>query len=575
MLFSLGPREIGMTISSPPLESIPAAPEKDRSLLWRQVAPVALLFLAACWVFFSRLGAHPLFNPDEALYAEPAREMLEVGEYLTTLLNYDVRFTKPPLTIWAMALFYKAFGVNEFAARFLGAACGAVLVAASQCFVARYAGIRAGFLAGLSLLVAPLFVGTGRMAITDMPLSLFIAGAMMCFYRGYVDGSHFLRWLAYILVGLAVMTKGPVAVVLPVMILLAFHLLAGDLRQALRYYRPLSGALVVGAIALPWFVAEIAVTRGAYFQEFIVRENFQRYTSVVDSHKGGWWYHLAAMFGGFFPFSVFLPQALRRAVCPYGALTGVGLKRLLSRYRNLQREESLLLYCAVWAAVTLVFFSASVSKLLPYTVPAFPAIAALVGLELDYICRCRSIRRLAVPLALLAIIYGGAAVIGPHFLNKLRNAPADLFAILSAFVAFQGLNSAACVLLAVLRRPAAAIFVFGVLTLSSSAFFGARALDALARQWEAPLPAMAEYASLSGLPLIVFDMRKPGIPFYARRKVIQPGGETPLIEELSRHERAYVLTKAKRRGYFASMPGARIVRVDGAFILVAWSRPAH
>src|SRR3990167_3783961 len=70
-------------------------PERACSAAWAQVVPVSVVFLAACAVFFAQLGAFPLFNPDESLYAEPAREMLDTGEYITTLLNYDVRFTKP------------------------------------------------------------------------------------------------------------------------------------------------------------------------------------------------------------------------------------------------------------------------------------------------------------------------------------------------------------------------------------------------------------------------------------------------------------------------------------------------
>ena len=79
--------------------------------------PAVGLSLFAAVIFFYHLGNFPLFNPDEGLYAEPAREMLDTGDYITTTLNYVVRFTKPPLIIWAMALAYKLFGINEFAAR--------------------------------------------------------------------------------------------------------------------------------------------------------------------------------------------------------------------------------------------------------------------------------------------------------------------------------------------------------------------------------------------------------------------------------------------------------------------------
>lgn len=108
------------------------------------LATVLVVFASACLLIFYKLGAFPLFNPDEALYAEPAREMLETGEYITTFLNYAVRFTKPPLVIWAMAAGYHLFGVTEFAARYFGAACGAILVAATYLFTRAQIAITAG-----------------------------------------------------------------------------------------------------------------------------------------------------------------------------------------------------------------------------------------------------------------------------------------------------------------------------------------------------------------------------------------------------------------------------------------------
>src|SRR5271156_2567194 len=79
---------------------------------WLDMGLITAIALLSALTFFSHLGNLPLFNPDEGLYAEPAREMLDTGQYITTLLNYAVRFTKPPLVIWAMALSYKIFGIN-------------------------------------------------------------------------------------------------------------------------------------------------------------------------------------------------------------------------------------------------------------------------------------------------------------------------------------------------------------------------------------------------------------------------------------------------------------------------------
>ncbi len=111
-----------MTRPMPLLTIKPPAPI-GAALIRSGWSGLVLVMSTSCMVFFNGLGKYPLFNPDEALYAEPAREMLVTGEYITTLLNYVVRYTKPPLVIWAMAGSYKIFGVNEFAARFFGVAC--------------------------------------------------------------------------------------------------------------------------------------------------------------------------------------------------------------------------------------------------------------------------------------------------------------------------------------------------------------------------------------------------------------------------------------------------------------------
>src|SRR5262249_34933435 len=131
----------------------------------KQAAPLLLVVLCSCLMFFADLGKYPLFNPDEPLYAEPAREMLYTGEYVTTLLTYAVRFTKPPLCIWAMAGCYKLFGATEFAARFPGALCGVLLVVATYLFAQRYLNRGCALIAAFSLITAPLFVGTTREAI--------------------------------------------------------------------------------------------------------------------------------------------------------------------------------------------------------------------------------------------------------------------------------------------------------------------------------------------------------------------------------------------------------------------------
>jgi 4-amino-4-deoxy-L-arabinose transferase-like glycosyltransferase len=527
----------------------------------RKLITFAAIFMLACWVFFSALGSFPLFNPDEALYAEPAREMLETHDYLTTTFNYAVRFTKPPLCIWAMALTYQVLGVNEFAARFFGAACGAILTAVTYGFLSRYVSNTAAIIGALTLLMSPLFVATGREAITDMPLSLFIAGAMFSFYRGFREKQMPFVWLGYVLVGLSVMTKGPVGLVLPAAVLFVYHAVQRNLIQAFKTYKPLIGAVIVGAISLPWFITEIVATNGAYFREFILRENVQRYTSVVDKHKGGWYYHAVAMFGGFLPWTVFLPQSIVA----------------LFKKKDTNEVRDLGIFALCFAGVTLVFFSASVSKLIPYTVPAFPALAVLVAIEIDRIINARSPIRLLIPFSLLAIAFGGASLAAEPIFAKIRRVPAGMFTVFSGYLNFQSIVMLISVALAAFKKPQMALACFTVFSIACSAFFGYNALQLLSEQWEGPVPGLSRFAGESGDPIFVYQARIPSVPFYAHRATIlspnQEGITTTVEKELPNFPRACIIAKAgDGKKLLETTPGCKLLRQEGNYMLIQWIR---
>lgn len=539
-------------------------------------------------MLFAQLGSHPLFNPDEGLYAEPAREMLETGEYITTYLNYVVRFTKPPLVIWAMAGCFQIFGVNEFAARFFGGACGLVLVAATYWFAQRYFNWKTAALACIALVTAPLFIGTAREAITDMPLALFIGGALMAFFHAYhgrfIDDSTpeqvpksapwaGLKWLGYVLIGLAVMTKGPVGLVLPVGILAVYHILRSDIVRALRFYNPLPGLLIVAAIAVPWFALEIYITNGAYYHEFLVRENFQRFTAVVD-HKYPWWYHIVAVMGGFLPWSLFIPQALHRAVKSTFKQSHAEsfANQIFDGWRKLgllNQQQAAMLFCLCWFVLTVCFFSISVSKLLPYTVPAFPALAMLIGYELSASTTSR--KRLLIPFAFLTALFACAEFIVPIAVNRLRDAPAELVHIIQSMISAELFGCVVVLLLLVWKKPTWAIGFFAGMTVLTSGYFGSKVLDVMAEGWEGPIPVFSRYAAISSLPIFVHDMRKPGVPFYTQRKVFHPVNAIELEYLLSQHGEAYILTRSRQRDYFQSKPGFKVLSERGKFMLVKYT----
>ncbi len=561
---------------------------RSRFLVFCIVAAIASLFL------FAMLDSVPLFNPDEGLYAEPAREMLDTGEYVTTLLNYAVRFTKPPLVIWAMVLGYKLFGVSEFGARFFIAASAFVLVMSVYVFSEKYLGFRAALISALVLLTSPLFVGVARETITDMPLSLFIAGSLMAFFFAFREKSEIAKWTGFVLVALAIMTKGPVGLILPVAILAAFYFLTGQVRSALRFFNLPLGLLVVALIALPWFMIEISITKGAYFNEFIMRENFARFTSVIDAHKGPPWYHIAVVLGGLFPWSLVLVGTICRGAKylltswqeQFNSDKSVfnSLVRLKAQFENMAADKQVILLSSITGMVTVAFFSASVSKLLPYTLPAFPAFAMLIACEIDRTFAQNKRKPLLIILGMLLAIYVLAGTIAPFALQKLRDAPADLPNTIGTY----GLVMAFFVLIALVFAPRIdqtknqlknssyiSLAILGAALFAVNGYFGFKLLPQVSKAFEGDVPDYAHFASLSGEPILVHDLRKPGITFYSKRAVLLPADLDAVHELLASRNVAYILTRTRDLKDLPSEDGFKVVAADDRFALLHWRKSGN
>lgn len=589
--------------------------KRDNTRSKREIFGLLAVIAVACAVLFTALGDHPLFNPDEGYYAEPSREMLETGNWLTTTLNYAVRYTKPPLYYWASAGAMAVFGPTEFAARFWSAACAVILIAATYCLVNRFVGFRAALIASVVLVTSPLFIAVGRHALSDMPLSLLIAGGLFCFFRAYAQRKPRFIWFGYTLFALAVLAKGPVGIALPVLVLFAYHLLRRNLKDALVFYKPHLGALLVAAIALPWFIAETIATKGEYVACFIFMENLQRFTKVVSSHKGPWWYHFAVVGGGLLPWTLFLLQGLQRALKPQAA-PDAAAPSLLNTYRSLTPRQDLLLFAACFAVVTIFFFSASVSKLVSYTVPCFPALAILVAAELDALLSADAAafrKRFLLPLLLLGAALAITAGVAPFVLEHVRRAPPNIYPIIAGYAVLQLIGVAAAVGLAhFARRRTAGLVAFASVTLMSLAIFGFQITHLVSDRWEGGMPELAKIAAASGEPIFAYRTRLPTLPFYTHRAaVLSPAQEKPIkgtnrftgvmgnnvppqlpwlgkpelkpelnyLAEASvdgqivRYKTAYVIARTDELAHFQGVAGYTKVKEAGTFMLLHWKNP--
>lgn len=324
-----------------------------------------LLLLAAVFgiAFFIHLGRAPLMVPDEARYAEIPREMLESGDFVTPRLNYVLYFEKPPIYYWLNALSFRIMGETEFAARFFSALLGLGGVLLTYGIGRAAWGRREGLLSALVLGTSLGYLVQGRLAITDMTLTFFMTGALGLFLAATVAGEPrkaLLYHLAYASAALAVLTKGPVGALLPACIA-ALYIVLGRRWGLLREMRPVTGLALFALIVAPWFLLVSARNPG-FARFFFYNQHLERFFTHELKREEPLLYFVPVLICGMFPWSCFFPSAVARAWRerrPGGPDPGT--------------------FMLLWAAVVLVFFTLSESKLAPYILPMFPAAALLAG----------------------------------------------------------------------------------------------------------------------------------------------------------------------------------------------------
>ncbi|MEW6386295.1 MAG: glycosyltransferase family 39 protein [Thermodesulfobacteriota bacterium] len=314
-----------------------------------------LLALAGLGLFFFRLGTPGLMDPDEGRYAEIAREMWVLRDWLIPHLNFLPYLEKPPLVYWLTALSFGAWGCTEWAARLpvalsaLGGIFGAYWLGRA------FWGAGPGLVSALILTTSLGYVVLGRVLTLDMTLALFLnLGIGLGYLALSRERRELLPW-AYLALALAVLSKGPVALVLAGLIWGVWALIA---RRPL--IRPLwhpGGLLLLALVSLPWFVW-VAWQYPDFLRFFVWEQHFGRFLTASFHHQQPVYYYLPVLFGLLLPWGWLLPWALG------------------SRRPDPQGDR---LFLWVWAGVILLFFSLSRGKLAPYILPALLPLALLLG----------------------------------------------------------------------------------------------------------------------------------------------------------------------------------------------------
>ena len=322
-------------------------------------ALAALLALATLAIYLHGAAGFALADPDESRYAELAREMLERGDWLTPHLNYTKYFEKPPLVYWATALSFAAFGQSDLAARLPSLLAGLATLLLTAALARRLYGGATALLACAMLAGGPLFGFLSIVLTLDMSLTLFMTAAMFAVWRAWSGGGD-RRWVrtAYAATALAILVKGPVAAVLVGGATALFLLSHGGWR-ALRPWFDWRGLALASLIALPWFLLVGWVNPG-FWDFFILDQHLHRYTDSKE-HGEPIWFFAPVVLAALAPWTfalAFDPALLRGRLDPRAWAPATR-------------------FLFLWAAVILVFFSLSISKLATYALPALPPLAIL------------------------------------------------------------------------------------------------------------------------------------------------------------------------------------------------------
>ena len=495
-----------------------AAVNASRRMLW--VAGLAALILLL-W----RTMAVPLIDPDETRYARTSHEMLEAGELVVPTFEGRPRLVKPPLFHWLQMYSFRMLGESRFTARLPSvlATLGSLWLLA---WVARRRfGDEGAAWAAVFFVTMPLVVIIGRLGILDALLSLHVLAVIAVDiaepketggYRGMAIGA---------LLGLGFLAKGPIGIILPLLMILAGRSASG--RNVIPGRSAALGCLSVFVVVVgPWSLAFLGRIGGGSSWAVIREEVLARFFQGTE-HIEGPSFFFKVMAVGFFPWVVPLIAAIVRC---------------FNRRRDPAARTAVYASAALFAS--LVFLSLGQGKLPTYILPLAPLVALLTTWELGQELRAPRERTfvplvLAVSLGVFSLILMAASAVWDE-----PSVPTT--ALAGALIFLVGCGVA---LLGVLRRRPRV--VFGTAAISSFLFMlvimQVMYPGMMTRRSILPLIEKAPVMASLERPLVLVGMERPGIAWYLDR-VPEKISREALAERVDRGDRPLILIDQRDEG---------------------------
>jgi len=516
-----------------------------------------LILFIGLIIFIWQLGSTGLIDETPPLFAAASRAMVETGNWLTPQVNGLPRFDKPPLVYWLMGIGFSIPGnhfwdpLGTWAARLPSALSMILLMLVLGDTMMRYPqeenlfNRRTAILAALTFALSPLVIIWGRVAVSDALLCSTLGISLLLKWRRYANPEEEVWWLSWLVLALAVLTKGPVAIVLSGLTICFFALFQSDFYKILKILRVIPGLCIVFIISFPWYLLELLIEGKPFLDSFFGYHNLQRFTSVVNSHGESWWFFLIVLSIASLPFTPFLLISIWSNFCNI-----YKLKRRIIK----QPDKSLFEFSFFWLISVFIFFTISATKLPSYWLPATPAASILISFSLTNHLKDQFLKSLAwkstIFLSLLfsIIFFSSKLWLGPLYDPEIVNFSEELtnsFLIDKAGFIFLAIASLGIIY--------SSKEIFGKLLILQIPIFLAHFLivlptfDLADRLRQLPLREASRLLLKSknrNEPLVMVGAMKPSIHFYTNQIIIFEGRSKNALVNVSDR-----LLNEKRRGW--------------------------
>ncbi len=525
------------------------------SITLRQRVLLGIL-LAASLPYLIGLGDSSIWDANEAYYAETPREMLEAGDYISPTFNYEPRVKKPVLAYWTVAGLYSLLGVSEFTERLPMAVSGLLMIATAFGLGYLIRSPDAGLLAAIVLATMPRMLMFSRRILIDVQLAMFVGLTLLCFALAEARPERRRRYLLlmYAAAGLGTLTKGPIAVLLPALVFLAYLLIERRLSVIRTMMLP-TGALIVLGLMLPWYVLLYRQDGWEPLRIFFLEQNLQRYTETIGTAERGPLFYVPVMLGDVFPWSLFLPLALFVGVRQWSATPGPDVA-------TSEPSRRVLKLLVLWIVVIVGFFSFSATKQDLYILPVVPAEAALIGvllaagLDAAWSPATRTwLHRVSLATAGV-VLTAGAALLGLVVLPG--DYPLAGVGLASVTIVAGG---ALMIMLVVQRRLWAAVMTLGATFTIVSWWFVTVTLPDFERYKPVrPLTTLIASRASDAAVIGYYKFAMPSMVFYLRRPILELLGPETLQQAFTTESDVYILmTESDYREVRSSLPGETYV----------------